>query len=82
MSVGKAKGLWVYDYAEDALGKIIAINYHITDGNTTNPECLSNDYLALTAEGLTIHCSARFESLEAAIASAWNRKDNFDKGLD
>ena len=82
MSVGAAKGSWVYDYAEDELGKIIAINYHISDGSAISPECLSNDHLALTAEGLTIHCSARFESLEAARTSAWDKKDDFDKGLD
>ena len=71
---------WVYDYAVNKEGKIIAINYHYS--TTNGGYCMKLDVAALEKEGLSVGLSKSFSSLKEATAHAWTEKDRFSQGLD
>ena len=85
-----SSNLWVYDYALDKEGSIVAINYHIVvrtnkDSIFTvmlNKYCMAYDTAELAREGLSLHLSQVFPSLTEATAHAWGQKDKFSGGLD
>ena len=76
--------VWVYDYALDKKGSIVAINYH-KDTKSAAPlgrYCMSYDTAELAREGLSVRLSQAFPSLKEATAHAWGQKDKFSEGLD